>query len=147
MEALLTVFGIDWKMLLAEGLNFIVLLVGLSYFLYKPVMKMIESRKQVIEKGVQDAKEAEEALAHVEAERSAKLSAAEKQAEELLARAVAEGKQERGQIVKAAQERSDAVLAEARAQGAELSRRALAESEKEIARTAVLAAEKLLAQK
>ena len=48
--------------------------------------------------------------------------------------------------MKNAQERSETLLADARAQAQEAKRRALADSEKDIARMAVLAAEKILKQ-
>lgn len=37
--------GIEWKLLLAQGLNFILLLIILRKFLYKPILKMLDERK------------------------------------------------------------------------------------------------------
>ncbi|MES2014461.1 MAG: F0F1 ATP synthase subunit B [Patescibacteria group bacterium] len=144
MGELLTVFGIDWKMLVVETINFLVLLGGLSYFLYRPVMKMLRERAEKIAEGLKDAQAAKEAAADIESKRASVLAAAEHDAEGLLSRAVAEGKDERAKIVKTAQERSDTMLEDARAEAAELQRRALAESEKDVTRLAVLAAEKIL---
>lgn len=144
MGDLLSVFGIDWKLLLAQGVNFVILLAGLSYFLYRPVMKMISQRRDIVAKGVKDAEEAARSLKETESKRSVVLSAAEREAEAILARALEEGKNERAGIVKAANERSAALLSDAEAQAAELERKALRESEQKIARMAVLAAEKIL---
>ena len=38
MNELFAAFGIDWKLLLAQGVNFGIVLVALWYFLYRPVM-------------------------------------------------------------------------------------------------------------
>ena len=144
MESLLSVFGVDWKLLIVQGVNFLVLLGGLSYFLYRPVMKMLGERAAKIEKGVKDAEAAEQAAKETESARAVILTDANKDAERVLVRAETEAKKERGEIVKAAQERSDVLLAEARAQALELERQALLKSEKEIARMAILTAEKIL---
>ena len=144
MESLLSVFGVDWKLLIVQGVNFLVLLGGLSYLLYRPVMKMLGERVAKIEKGVKDAEAAEQAAKETESARAVILTDANKDAESVLVRAETEAKKERGEIVKAAEVRSDVLLAEARAQALELERQALLKSEKEIAKIAVLAAEKIL---
>ena len=144
MESLLSVFGVDWKLLVAQTINFLILFGGLSYLLYRPVMKMLADRQAAIAKGVKDAEAAALAARETEAARSGIITEANKNAEAIVSRAEAEGKKERVEIVHAAQERSDALLAEARAQATELERQALLKSEKEIARAAILAAEKIL---
>jgi len=144
MESLLSVFGVDWKLLVAQTINFLILFGGLSYLLYRPVMKMLADRQAAIAKGVKDAEAAALAARETEAARSGIITEANKNAEAIVSRAETEGKKERAEIVHAAQERSDALLAEARAQATELERQALLKSEKEIARAAVLAAEKIL---
>ena len=144
MESLLSVFGVDWKLLVAQTINFLILFGGLSYLLYRPVMKMLADRQAAIAKGVKDAEAAALAARETEAAGSGIITEANKNAEAIVSRAETEGKKERAEIVHAAQERSDALLAEARAQATELERQALLKSEKEIARTAILAAEKNL---
>ena len=144
MEQIVSTFGIDWKLLIAQSVNFVVLLVALSYFLYKPVLGMLEKRETMLKKQVEDSEAATTAREATESERSGIIAAAEAAAQELTARAAAEGKRERESIVKAAQDRAEAALKDADAQAKEAKRRAIAESEKEIARAAVLAAEKIL---
>jgi F0F1-type ATP synthase membrane subunit b/b' len=60
MDAILTTFGIDWHLLLLQGINFGILLAGLTYFLYKPVMRMLEERSNTVRQGVEDAHKAHE---------------------------------------------------------------------------------------
>jgi len=146
MGALFSTFGINASLLLIQAVNFGVTLLVLTYFLYKPLLKAISARKEKVAQGVADAEAAGRSKAEIEASRSTILSAAEKEAEGVVGRAVEEGKGERAAIVKSAQERSETLLADARAQAEEAKRRALADSEKDIARMAVLAAEKILKQ-
>jgi F-type H+-transporting ATPase subunit b len=147
MEGLFAAFGIKWELLLVQGINFGILLFGLIYFLYKPVLKMLSERQALIEKGVRDAEAASKQSLEVEKQKKEILASAERDAEDRVQKAVTEGKDERAKIVERAQAQSDSILKDAELQAKELSRKALADSEKEIARTAILAAEKILAAK
>lgn len=147
MDALIEAFGINGKLLLAQSVNFGLLVAGLTFFLYKPVLKLLKERQALIEKGVRDAEEASANALAAEKERKEILATAEREAEDRVQKSVDVGKQERAKIVERAQVQSEAILKDAELQAAELSRKALKESEKEIARTAILAAEKILASK
>ena len=68
---ILALFGIDWKLMLAQLVNFAIVVVVLWWFALKPLMKMMKKRGKEIEQGLDDAKEA-----------TAKLERAEKQVEE-----------------------------------------------------------------
>lgn len=147
MDALIEAFGINGKLLIAQSVNFGLLVAGLTFFLYKPVLKMLKERQDLIDKGVRDAEEASRNALAAEKQRKEVLAAAEREAEERVQKSVDVGKEERAKIVERAQAQSEALLKDAELQAAELSRKALKESEKEIARTAILAAEKILASK
>jgi len=70
MEEIAKVFGLDWKLLIIQAVNFGVLLLVLWYFLYKPVLKMLDERRGKIQKGVEDAENAEIRLTEIEGERA-----------------------------------------------------------------------------
>ena len=63
MDQLFDAFGIDGKLLLAQLVNFGVLFVGLTYLLYKPVMKTLDERRIKVAQGVIDADQAAMKLA------------------------------------------------------------------------------------
>lgn len=146
MGALFAAFGIEWQLLLAQGVNFAIVLVALTYFFYKPVLKMLKEREEKIAGGVRDAEAAARAKSEIEAARDSIISKASADAAGIAARGVEEGKRERAQIIKEAQARAEEVLKSAELQAAEAMRSALKESEKEITRSAILAAEKILAK-
>lgn len=146
MGELFATFGIDVRLLIIQAINFGITLVVLWYFLYRPLLRVIAERKEKVAKGVADAEAAEVLRSETEKARSGILSEAEQKAQGVVERAVVEGKDERGRIVKAAQERSDIIVADARKEAEELQRRALADSEKDVARIAILAAEKILSK-
>lgn len=65
MDELLNNFGVDWKLLLAQFINFAILFVVLRKFAYKPIVGMLRKRREDIEKGIRFTKEAEENLKSV----------------------------------------------------------------------------------
>ena len=146
MEQLLTAFGINGKLLLAQLINFGVLFVGLSYLLYKPIMKVLDDRKEKIEIGVHAAEEAMVKASRADEEASTVVKGAETEAEGIVAGAREAASSERARIIKEAEARASSVERDAEARAKEDSARILRESEKEIARLSILAAEKVLRQ-
>lgn len=55
-------FGFDPILLLAQIVNFLILLWVLKRFLYKPILSMLAHRKQAIEEGLKNAEEAQKRL-------------------------------------------------------------------------------------
>jgi F-type H+-transporting ATPase subunit b len=144
MEQLFDAFGIDWKLLIAQAINFGVLLAVLTYLLYKPVLKTLDERSALIKKGVVDAEEATKKLEEADGTVKARLQEAEGEAEGLVARARDEAGSERSRIVKEAEARASHIEKDAEARAKEAKEQALKESEREIARLAILAAEKAI---
>ena len=147
MDALFAAFGINWKLLLIQVVNFGLLLSLLSYFLYKPVLRIIDERRRSIEEGVRKAQAADAELADAKKEREDIVATAAKEAESLVASARTRADEKAGEIVRTAESRADSVMKDAEARAEEAKRQAIKASEKEIARAAVLAAEKILREK
>lgn len=144
MNQLLDAFGINGGLLLAQAINFGVLMVALWYLLYRPVMKTLEDRRVKIAQGMADAEAAAEKLASADVEASTRIHGAESEAEQIVTSARSEAGDERARILKEAEARSAAVAADAEARAKETAAKTLRDSEKEIARLAILAAGKAL---
>ena len=144
MSELFAAFGVNWKLLLVQLVNFGLLLSVLTYFLYKPVLRIIDERQRKIAEGVRTAQEAERKLADAKVEGEGIVGGAAREAEQLVVTARSRADEKGNEIVKAAEARADNVLKEASERAEEAKRMALAESSKEIARAAMLAAEKIL---
>ena len=145
MDQLVAVFGIDWRLLVIQGINFALLLCVLSYFLYKPVLKIIDERREKIAEGVRTAEAAARRLAEAKEQGENLVGAAARDAESLVAAARARADERHTEIVRAAESRADSILKDAAARAEEAKRQSLAESERGIAKAAMLAAEKILA--
>lgn len=56
---ILTKFGIEGLSLLESTVNFLILTALLTFFLYKPILAMLEKRREMIKKAIDDAKQVE----------------------------------------------------------------------------------------
>lgn len=144
MEEIVRVFGLNWKLLIIQAVNFGVLLLALWYFLYRPVLKMLDARREKIEEGVKSAEKSQERLREIEGERDTVLKDATKSAEELLGSSKERAQEQASQIVNDANTRADSILVSAEQRAQEAKEQALRESKEEIGRAAVLAAERIL---
>ena len=142
MSAVFAAFGIDWRLLLIDSINFGILLLALWYFLYAPITKILEARRQKVAQGVSDAEAAAAKLADIKHEQSALLSKAGAEADEVLAKA-RKAAEEKGRAMLAQSEAAVAAsLKEAEAQAEALKVQAIEESKKEVAKLIVLGIEK-----
>lgn len=147
MAALFQAFGVDWHLLVIQLINFSLLLAALTYFLYKPILRIIDERREKIAESVRVAAQAQNKLDDAKLESDKMMGDAAREAEGLIAAARARAEEKGSDMIKTAQQKSDAMLAEAGARAEEAKRQALRESEREIARAAMLAAEKILREK
>ena len=56
MESIISTFHIDWKIIIAQAINFGVVFVVLYIFALKPLGKLMAERSEKIAKGIDDAK-------------------------------------------------------------------------------------------
>lgn len=115
-EGILGALGIDWKLLVEQGIAFLILVAVLAKFVYPVLIKSIDSRREAIEAGLKEAKESQAALEKAEAKVGQILAEARAEADSMLQRS----QQEAAQIVAEAEEkaksRADQIVTDARAQ-------------------------------
>ena len=80
LSELFSQLGIDWKLLLAQGVNFLILLFVLTKFVYKPLIKMVEERRKKIELGIKGGEKAEQIIKQAEVEKVGIIKKADTQA-------------------------------------------------------------------
>ncbi|MHB1118098.1 MAG: F0F1 ATP synthase subunit B [Minisyncoccota bacterium] len=144
MEQIIAVFGINWKLILIQGVNFGLLLFVLHRFLYKPVLAMVDARRAKIERAIKDAEQAEEDLGRAEAEKARILREAAQRGDESIVAAKKHAEGEEHVIMKDAHRKAVHLLNEAERRSAREREEMIANAEREVARMAVLAAEKVL---
>jgi F-type H+-transporting ATPase subunit b len=144
MAELISTFGINWKIMVIQIVNFGVLLFALKHFVYGPVMHMMEQRRKAIEKGVRDAAHAAEKLAAADGEGKAIVTQATRDADDIIARSKVRAEEVGQTIARSVEEKAAAALKDAEMRAKDMKEKALAESKAEIAQAAMLVAEKLL---
>ncbi len=129
--------GIHWVKLIAQTINFAIVLFVLWKFAYKPIFTMLETRRQKIAEGVANADKIKAELAATEAARQKILADAGQQANKLIedARAAAAriGETETQKAIAAAEQ----IVVKAREAAAQDHARMLAELKREVGRLVV----------
>ncbi len=147
MDQIIEAFGIDQRLIIIQIINFALLAVALGYFLYKPVLRLLEEREEKISQGLKDAEQASLSKKEADKEKQAVLSAAHQEAEAVSERAKTAATTEASAIVASAETKASQVMKEAEVKAEHLKTEAIKASEKEIAQMAVLATEKLLRER
>jgi len=120
MSDLLQQLGIDWRLLLSQAVNFGLLIALLTFFLYKPLIRMMKEREKRIKEGLTKAEEAETQLKEAHALKKEKLKEAETEALAMLRAAEARAKTEETKLLEAAKQKEKELLENAqRLAGAE----------------------------
>lgn len=110
MEDLIKHFSINWKLLLAQTVNFFILLYILKRFLYKPIFTLLNTRKERIEQGLKFTQSAETRLANVNIEKEKILTNSRSEALKIVNTAVDAGKVQQAQILKNAGEKAEHIV-------------------------------------
>lgn len=147
MQEVLHAFGIDWRLISIQIFNFALLAIVLWYFLYQPILKILNERQSKIEKGVKDAENAEKSLKNADVEKTKIVAKAHTEAGEIVERAKKHADDKGAVIISDAQDKADRIMSDAKDKGEEIVVMARDESEAEVAKLAVLAAEKVLNEK
>lgn len=92
-------FGINLSVLIAQAVNFLIVLGVLYRFAYKPLLKMMHDREKKIAKSLKDAEVMVEQRKTAEEEKQKLLVRAKHEAEKIVERAMAEALQRQKEIL------------------------------------------------
>jgi F-type H+-transporting ATPase subunit b len=84
VEEIARTFGVDWPHLIAQIISFCIVCILLQRFAYKPVLQMLEERRQQIAQGQANAEQIKAELARTEARRREMLDQANTEAGKLI---------------------------------------------------------------
>lgn len=147
MDSLINAFGFNIKTLIAELINF-ALLVFLLYKLgFRPLMKFMDERAATIEKGLEDARTAAHSLEHAGEQASAILLDARRQADEIIAQSKAHAISLADSMKADARAQIESLIAKTKKDIRQERERMVREATEEIAGLVISLTEKLLAQK
>lgn len=107
---ILEALGVDWKILIAQILNFFLLLFILKKILYKPMISFLENREKKIKKGLENAEKYEKNLVALDIEKERIFRQARKDAQKFINEAAKEGETIKDQIIDDANKKAQKIL-------------------------------------
>ncbi|MBI2426488.1 MAG: F0F1 ATP synthase subunit B [Candidatus Kerfeldbacteria bacterium] len=147
MTELLEKFGINFFVLIAQAVNFLIVLAVLYRFAYKPILKMLNDRTKKIEQGLEHAKKAEHAMNEALSQKDAVLAEARKESGKLLAQAEEKSAAEHAKRMAESKTEAQAMIAKTKEELQREHEHMLESAKLELADMVVLATEKLLKEK
>lgn len=142
----ITDLGINVPVLIAQIVNFTFLLVVLRLFIYKPVLKMLDERREKIREGLSAAERGRETAAVASREAEAQVEAARTEGQQIVAQAQAISQRIQEEARQSALTQTEAMLVRARSE-IQLERdTAISELRREFADLTIAAAEKVIGQ-
>jgi F-type H+-transporting ATPase subunit b len=142
MEAL----GISGFALLAQIVNFVIILFLLNRFLVGPITRILMERRARIEQGLKDAEQARQDREAADSERAAALADARREANEILARAQRVAQESREQDIAATRAELDRMRERATSEIQAEKQRALTDLRTEVVDLALAAAGKVVGE-
>src|SRR5438552_11229834 len=140
VERLVATFGVNWSQLLAQVASFCIVCIILYRFAYRPVLKMLEVRREQIAQGLANAEQIKAELARTEAQRQEVMAQANAQASKFIEEGRAAAARVREQETEKAIAAAEQITINAREAGAQEHDHMLAELKREVGRLVVQAA-------
>ena len=138
-ESIATTFGVDWPHLLAQIVSFSVVCGVLWVLAYKPILKMLEARREQIATGLANAEKIKAELARIEIERRAILAKADGEGRQLIEDARAASARLQADETRKAVAMAEQIVARAREAAERERAQMLTEVKREVGRLVVLA--------
>lgn len=110
MDKFIHEFGINWKLMFAQLINFAVLVFVLGKFVYKPIIKALDARKKKIEEGIEFSDKAKKELASVEVMKADEMKKAEVRGQEIIKKAETDAQRVSGEIAAGAEKEKERIL-------------------------------------
>lgn len=136
--------GISGGLLVSQIINFLLLVVILRLVLYKPVLNMLDQRKERIAQSMKDAERASAAAQEAEQEKAKILEEARREAQEIRAQATRDAEKVAQEIRSRADGEAQEIRMKAQVDAEKQAALALADVNKQIAELAILATEQVL---
>jgi F-type H+-transporting ATPase subunit b len=144
LDVILGQLGIEPAILLAQIVNFLIIMGVLRLFLYEPVLKMLEQRKERIALGIQQAERSSTAAVEAERQRNAILDEARREAQEVRAQATRDAERIAQDVRSRAEQEANDIRRRAQLDAEAQVDAILTEARRDIADLAITATEQIL---
>lgn len=138
--------GINLQLLLAQLVNFLVVLLIFWKWIYGPVKALLQKRQETIEKSLQDAKQLEERMTKLESEREMVLAQAKEEASVYLNSARENAKEQEKHVIEKTKEEVTKIIENGKKQLKQEKQLMLQEAKQDIVALTITVAQKLFAE-
>ncbi len=145
--SLVSTLGLNWKLFLAQLINFGIIFYILNRFVFKPISLKLAERSQKIEQALKDAEDVEKQKTEFELWKAEEVKQARQKASEILTKAEQDALTAKDMVLKKTKEEQDKYISQARAQIESDQKQSLAEIKSEVADMVTMATEKVLKKK
>ena len=143
VEQIARTFGVDWSLLIAQIISFSIVCLLLHRFAYKPILKMLEDRRQQIAQGIANTEKIKVELAQTETQRQEIMVKAEAQATKVIEEAHTAAARVKEQETQKAIVAAEQIISKSREAAAQEHARMLVELKREVGRLVVQATAKI----
>ncbi|MBI3638184.1 F0F1 ATP synthase subunit B, partial [Candidatus Wolfebacteria bacterium] len=144
MAELIEKLGIDWRLILAQIVNFTILFFVLRKFVYGPVMDLLDKREKRVKEAENFAQNIDNKMAEIESDAKSKTDEAAKKADLIIHKAQERAKEREKEIISEASEKSQKIIEEAKWSAGQEKERVFQELKKEMGSLVVSAAQKII---
>ena len=146
MQELFSNLGINGKLLIAQIVNFVIILFLLKKFVFSKLIQHLEDRRVRIEQGLELTEKAEKEMGRIEASRHRELEKAREEGEIVLAEARSSAASKQKEAFNIVRQEVEKTLQKAKGEAEKEKTDAIKSSKDEINKIAVLMAEKVLSR-
>jgi len=136
--------GISLGLLVSQLVNFGLLAAILYLLLYKPLLKVLQERRERIQRSMADIDAARESAARAQQEYDRKIAEAQRKAQDIIAQAAQSSEQVGAEIEAEARRKAEEMRRKAHEEATEEKARLLADAQSQIASLSMLATERIL---
>lgn len=144
MDSFIETFHIDWKIIVAQGINFIIVLFILYFLVVKPLKKLMAERSKTINTGLNNAKINAEILSNTKKEYDQIIMKARTEAHNIFQEGKEEAQAKKAEMLEKAKNEVETMILNGKKMLESEKAKILEEAKKEIVSLVVLSTEKLL---
>lgn len=141
---LIAKLGLDWKILLAQLVNFALLFGVLSWLVYKPILRVLDDRRERVRKAMEDAKAIENQKREIDQFKLEQFKKIDAECGKFLEAAKTQAEATKKEIITAAEQEAAGILDKAKQQIADDRKRLMTEAQNTLAALIIRITEKIL---
>jgi F-type H+-transporting ATPase subunit b len=136
--------GLDAALLISQIVNFLLLIILLKKFAYKPVLNMLSERAEKIEQSLRQAEKIEKELKNTETEKLKEINKAKEEAKKIIEEALIIAQNNTNKSLEETKAKTKEIVNKAKEEIQSEKEKSIKEAEREIAVLAIEIAEKIL---